>query len=233
MSKFGVIIFSRKDSQRLPNKCFKKIGKVSLLEHIYRKCKFINGDLKIVIATSERKIDDTIEDFAKNKKISIFRGDFHDVANRAHECCKFFNFEYFVRICGDRPFFQTSIIDLLLKKVRDTKIDLATNNLIKTFPAGLICEVVSFSALKRALKLTEKKNHREHLTSYMYENKERFDIYNYKCPIPNISNKKFSVDNGDDLIKANWIYENYKGNIYNISMEELVNLDNSYIKEKN
>ena len=143
MNNSGLIIFSRLDSSRLPQKALKKIGKKTLLEHVIDRAKQVQGKKKIIIATSKRTIDDQIASFAKINSIDIFRGNYKDIVKRAYDCCQFFNLKKFARICGDRPFFEPKILNFLFNHL-GKKLDFATNNKIKTFPSGMICEILTF-----------------------------------------------------------------------------------------
>ena len=46
MNNSGLIIFSRLDSSRLPQKALKKIGKKTLLEHVIDRAKQVQGKKK-------------------------------------------------------------------------------------------------------------------------------------------------------------------------------------------
>ena len=68
MNDSGLIIFSRLDSSRLPQKALKKIGKKPLLEYVLERAKQVQGKKIIIIATTKRAIDDKIASFAKQTK---------------------------------------------------------------------------------------------------------------------------------------------------------------------
>ena len=228
MNNSGLIIFSRLDSSRLPQKALKKIGKKTLLEHVIDRAKQVQGKKKIIIATSKRTIDDQIASFAKINSIDIFRGNYKDIVKRAYDCCQFFNLKKFARICGDRPFFDPKILNFLFTYLEINKIDFATNNKIKTFPAGMVCEVLTFNTLKKIIFSTNHIYQREHITDYIYKNEKEFKIFNYKCPIKGVQKKHFAVDTNEDLKKMNWFFENYNGNLSKISLKQLIKLDDKY-----
>lgn len=230
MNNSGLIIFSRLDSSRLPQKALKKIGNKTLLEYVLERAKQIQGKRKIIIATTKRATDNKIASFARVNKIEIFRGNYKDIAKRAYDCCKFFNLKKFARICGDRPFFEPKIVNILFNNLEKKNLDFATNNKIKTFPSGMICEVLTVNALKKVIISTTDSYQREHITDYIYKNEKIFKIFNYKCPIKDISEKHFAIDTEKDLKKMKWFFKNYDKSLIKISLRELIKLDNKYNK---
>ena len=57
-----------------------------------------------------------------------------------------FELKRFARICGDRPFYSSMLIQKLINLHVKYDLDLATNSLIKTFPYGMTAEVLSVDA---------------------------------------------------------------------------------------
>ena len=111
----GAIIFSRFDSSRLYGKALIDIEGRCLLGRVIDRAKLIKGISNIVVATSERKVDDPIQEFAKNEGIGTYRGSCDDVYKRAIEACNKFKFDIFARICGDRPFLDYELISKGIK----------------------------------------------------------------------------------------------------------------------
>ena len=64
-SKVGGIIFSRFDSNRLFGKALIDIEGRALLGRVIDRSKLIKGISKLIVATSERPIDNQIHEFAK------------------------------------------------------------------------------------------------------------------------------------------------------------------------
>ena len=201
----GAIIFSRYDSRRLPGKVLLDIAGLPLLGHVLARSRQIDGHSQIIIATTERGVDDPIVEYAQAQGISVFRGAVDDVAGRALACARSFNLDSFVRICGDRPFFGPETVSRLIQKQNDSNYDLATNALEKTYPPGLTAEVVSVDALKRAMALTNNADDREHVTQYFYNHRNDFTIFNLKASDDSLLGCRLVVDTPEDLERARWI----------------------------
>ena len=86
----AALIFTRSDSVRLPQKFRAKIGGLPLIELIVRRATQLSCDI-IIVATSDRSIDDEIEDIVKalapklSKKVYCLRGAFEDVVLRTRQ----------------------------------------------------------------------------------------------------------------------------------------------------
>ena len=111
MIKVGAIIFSRMQSQRLPGKAMINISGKLLIERVIERTQKIKLIDHICLATSNLKNDDIINNYAISKGLDTFRGDQNDVVLRAFSAGSLYNYDCFVRICGDRPFFDGKIVD--------------------------------------------------------------------------------------------------------------------------
>ena len=81
MVKTGIIIQSRQTSKRLKNKVFKKIGKLSITEHIYKRLKLLK-DIDIVFAIPNTKSNDKLNSHLKKLKAKVYRGSENNVMQR-------------------------------------------------------------------------------------------------------------------------------------------------------
>jgi spore coat polysaccharide biosynthesis protein SpsF len=207
----GAIIFSRFDSRRLPGKAMLDIQGRPLLGRVIDRTKKIKNIQKIIVATSNRDIDNIISDFTINENIDCYRGSFKDVALRAIEVCKKYNLEAFVRICGDRPFFDSTAITYLISKYKKNLSDLTTTVGTGQMPAGFTCEIISTKALCKAY-VNFDIYEQEHLTAYFYKNSSNFLINRVSVPnYDQYDNKlRLVVDNQEDLDRARWIAAHIK-----------------------
>jgi spore coat polysaccharide biosynthesis protein SpsF len=61
-------------------------------------------------------------------------------------------------------------MDVLIKLSEQDDLDLASNALEKTYPAGMTTEVLATRALRRIVDCTSDPQDREHVTRYIYAN---------------------------------------------------------------
>ena len=230
----AAIIFSRLDSKRLPRKAFSLIDGKFLLQRVIDRAKKINGIDKLILATSDREIDKGIIKLAKKNKIDFFAGNLNDVALRAYNTCKKYNIDSFVRICGDRPFFDPVLISKLLLQHIKSDFDITTTMFPKTLPAGLTIEILNFEALKKIIKLNNDLSSREHITQFIYKNPQKFKLNNYnEKRFENYKDLRFVIDNYDDLERTKWVLNKLKlNNKSEYDIMEIIRLTKEWNKLK-
>lgn len=226
--KLGFVIFSRLDSHRLPRKALLKIQGKTLLERVIDRCKNVALNLPIIIATSDRPVDDEIVTFAESKKIKFFRGPLDDVALRAINCCTEFNLDAFIRVCGDRIFMPYEIVNLAIDLFNKTDVDLVSNFINQTYPKGCTVEIINTNSLKWIYKQGLDTYEKEHITSFFYNNQEKFRIKNIPDYIEDAHNHNLSLDTIADLEKYAKMIKNFNGNIEKISLKETLILSHKW-----
>lgn len=173
--KVGVIIQARMSSSRLPNKVLLNLAGKPILQHVVERCKKADID-EVIVATSINKENDVIEEFCKNNNYNCFRGSEDDVLERYYEASKKFNLDIVIRETGDNPLLDPEIINLALKNFFEEKADYTSNAAKRSFPRGLDIEVFSFETLKKTNNLVKDKFQREHVTAFIYNHPEIFNI---------------------------------------------------------
>lgn len=178
-----------------------------LLGHVIDRARLIEGIDGIVVATSDRDVDDPIAEFAEGENVDVFRGSAADVAGRCLDCMEAFAFQRFVRITGDSPFFDPALAGRLLRLHKELGVEVATNVSPRTFPRGASVEVVSREAMRRVVASTEDADDREHVTRCIYAHPDRFDLFNLSAPDDRYDGVHLTVDTPEDLRMAEWIAE--------------------------
>lgn len=215
------IVQARIGSTRLPGKVLKKIKKRFFLDYVIDRLRVCKNLDNIVLATTTNKIDDKLQKYAERKNIDYFRGSEEDVLSRYYYAAKEFNADIIVRITSDCPLIDPEIVDKTIKKHVKAKAEYTANILKRTFPRGLDVEVFNFNVLKNAFDNTKEKYQREHVTSYIRENTDKFKLKNIeakgKLRRPDI---RITLDTKEDLKLIKKILNNFK-NIY-FTAEQIV-----------
>ena len=226
MKKIGIIIFARASSKRLPKKVLKIINRKTLLEIIYLRIKKTSKRIPVIINTSKSRSDDEIVNFCKRKKVKYFRGSLTNVIERTIECCKNFKLDGFVRVNADRPFLDFDMIKSMMNFYISNNYHIVTNQLPRSCPKGLACEIASTSIFKNLNLNKLNKNDKEHIFNYFYRNKNNYKIFNYR---DNFYNKKkklnLSLDTKKDYSLVKKIYESSK-------LEKIINFKTKKIIKK-
>lgn len=198
----ALVLLARLDSRRLPGKGLMDLGGRPVLGRAVdrlRRCGIVND---IILATSDRALDDDLEAFAMREGIGCYRGDAHDVAKRCVDACDAYGLEWFVRICGDSPFADPDVVDDVSRCFLDTGADVATNVFPRSFPIGASAEAVSIAAMNRVLAATDDLAYREHVTLYAYENPDAFTIESVPPATDDYEDLSIAIDTPEDLTRA-------------------------------
>ena len=186
-------------STRLPGKVLMLLDKKhTTLDYIINQLKHSKLLGKIIIATTNLEEDNVIVDFAKKNKIEYFRGESDDVLDRYYNCAEKFSLNTIVRITSDEPLIDPTIVDQIIINFQKIGCDFASNNLIRTFPAGFDAEVFSRQALERTWREAKLPSEREHVTPFMKKNKDIFKQFNLKSS-QNIPISRLTLDREEDL----------------------------------
>ncbi len=173
------IIQARLSSSRLPGKVLKKVlGKPIILYQLERvlKSKLIN---KVIIATSIEKSDDDLCKLCLKNNIDFYRGSLNDVLSRFYNTYKQFGpSENIIRLTGDCPLIDPKIIDKVILKHLNSNFDYTSNTIQPSWPDGFDVEVINSKILEVVNENAKTPYDREHVTSYIYKNKQTFKLQN-------------------------------------------------------
>ena len=207
------ILQARTGSKRFPKKVLKKIHGISILEHIINRLQYSKSIKKIVVATTIKKEDDVISILSKKKNISCFRGSNLNVLSRYIKCARFYKAENIIRLTADDPFVDPVLIDKMIQKFKKFNYDFVTNSPNKTYPLGLDVTIVKLKILEQIPKITKNKKHLEHVVTYLFENRNKYNYLYYDRKKDKNSNLRLTIDYPSDLKFAKEIYKNlYKKN---------------------
>jgi spore coat polysaccharide biosynthesis protein SpsF len=214
----AAIIQARTGSSRLPNKVFRLLCDKPLIWHVCNRLKGSQKIEKIILATTQNPMDDSLEDWALENEIPCFRGSENNLIDRFYNAANHFSVDTIVRITADDPFKDYEIIDKVISLFEDNDLDFAYNNNPPTFPEGLDTEVFSFKALEKAWKESTDDFEREHLTQYFYRNPSLFRQQCLKNKT-NLSYLRWTIDTIADFEMTEMVYNklfNLK-NVFNMS----------------
>jgi len=204
--KTAAIVQVRLDSTRLPKKALSDIlGKPMTLRLLERLSQAKKID-SIIVATTDRPIDDEIADIVSDKGFIVFRGDSDDVLDRYYNAALKHNIDVIVRITGDCPLIEPDVVDMIVKVFEDNGFDYVSNTIKPTFPDGICVEVFSFDAIKKAWEDASLKSEREHVTPFIRTRPEIFKLKNIENKV-DLSDLRWTVDEPEDLIFVREIFK--------------------------
>jgi len=199
------VVQARYSSSRLPGKVMKKIlGRPMLELQLERVCqsKFID---KLIVATSQQSDDDPIEALCQQTGTICFRGSLDNVLDRFYRAAADYEPDHVVRLTGDCPLLDSSIIDKIIELHITGGYDYTSNVFPSSFPDGLDTEVMKFSVLQKAWKNATLPSELEHVTPYINQHSEKFKLGNYSND-DNLSYMRWTVDESEDFEFVTRIY---------------------------
>lgn len=195
--KVGGIIIARLDSSRLPGKQLREFAGRTLLDWLLARLGTSAGPL--VLATTDRAVDDPLVAFAEMRALPCHRGSVDDVAARVLGAAEAHELTHFFRLNGDSP----CVLPALFEQARalvagDATLDFVTNLRPRTYPYGVACELFRTAAFRDACGRMNDPRDREHVSRFFYENLARFRHAALPvCEVP-LDHVRLTVDTEQD-----------------------------------
>lgn len=194
MGNCGIIIQARTGSTRLPKKMILPFYNGNcIIRILLERLKKEFNDIPVIVATTQNTNDDIIAGIAEYCKCNVFRGSENDVLNRFISAAETYGITDIVRVCADNPFLDMEGIKTIIRKLADTpNADYVTFAKKDGTPAmkthyGFWAEAVRFDSLLKVSSLTPEKLYHEHVTNFIYSNKDIFNV-SY-IPVPEYIDK--------------------------------------------
>lgn len=221
--KIVAIIQARMGSTRLKGKVLKELCGKSILHHIIERVSQSNLIHTIITATTTEETDNEIVQFCSNQAFHCFRGSEHNVLERYFKCAELAKADIIVRVTADDPFKDPKVIDKAINLLIQGEYDYVSNTIHPTYPEGIDIEVFTFNALAKAYAEAKLLSEQEHVTPYIWKNKNKFKVLNFEYP-QNLSELRWTLDNPKDYAFVEAIYSRlYKPN-YIFYMEDILDL---------
>lgn len=216
MRNFSVIIAARTGSTRLPGKALMPIMGVASIQFQILRLKQSKLADKIVLATTTLDEDNDLANIAESVGIRAFRGDPTDLIQRYIDAANRYDIDYAIRVTGDCPFVDGETVDYCIDHCSSLNgFDLATTK--SFFPVGIDYEFVNMQTLKTIHNDHDLNSEdREHLTLYLYKNKEKFKIENIIPPAAwSYDAGEFTIDTQSDYDRLTHIIQTFDTMYFN------------------
>lgn len=205
--KYIAMIQARCGSSRLPNKVLKDLsGKPDLqwvIERVQRS-KYID---EVMVVTSIERNNLPLIRLCTELGIRVFIGSEEDVLDRYYQAAKLLQPDYVVRITADCPLFDWRYLDMAIEQMESDTDYMAA--MTESFPDGEDIEIVKLPALKKSWEEARLLSEREHVTMYIKNHPDLFNIKNIECPIPGIGSKRWTLDEDEDYKLISAVYQHF------------------------
>lgn len=200
------VLQARASSSRLPGKVLKPILGKPMLQHQIERILRARMPERLVLATSENPEDDAVARIGEDSGIAVYRGSLTDVLDRFYQAARPFAPTHVVRLTGDCPLADPSVIDAVTRLAVEGGYDYASNTIPPTFPDGLDVEVATFAALERAWREADTKSDREHVLPFLHRQPARFRLGNHENA-QDLSALRWTVDEPADFAFVEAVYQ--------------------------
>ncbi len=206
--KTVAIVQARMGSTRFPNKVMRPICGTPMIGLLFARLALSARIHAIVLATSDDPRNDALASYAESLGYAVVRGSENDVLDRYMKAAKQTDADRIVRITGDCPLIDATVVDEVIARMQDSGVDYATNTLPPSYPDGLDVEVFTMRALEEAWRGAKEARHREHVTPFIRES-GRFTTSNVAYPI-DCSRERWTVDEAEDFEVASGIFKHFQ-----------------------
>ncbi len=179
------VVEARMGSSRLPGKSAKPVADRPLVARVLERIRRARTVEDVVLATTTGAGDDVLENLAREVGVGVYRGSEADVLARILGAAQAAGATVQVQCWGDCPFVEPSEIDRVVERLLASDNDLVGNGFVsgRLLPYGLDVIALRVPALERAERETrDSAYHREHGTTYLYQNPDRFRVECIETP---------------------------------------------------
>jgi len=193
------VVQARMSSQRFPGKVLAKLSNQPLIIFLLRRLaqsKELDG---VVVATSDGTDDDPLAEIVQAHDVPLYRGGLDDVLGRVTDAARLLNADAVVRVTGDCPLVDPRLLDEMVRVYRKHPVAYFSNISPRCLPYGYDLEIIRFDSLASAAEEAVSDFDREHVTPFIQDRPDRFEIDSYLYAGPDLSRYQWSVDRKEDL----------------------------------
>jgi len=208
------ILQARTSSSRLPGKVLLPLAAAPMILRQVERVRRARRIDRLVVATSADASDDALARVLAETGVAVHRGPLDDVLARFTGALAGFGpADHVVRLTGDCPLTDPSIIDATIERVMGAGADYGSNTPPdapypggRTFPKGLDVECMKASALLAAAERAASPEEREHVTWALHR---RPDLYRqaFLSQAADEGEVRWTVDYPDDYAFVAAVYE--------------------------
>lgn len=199
--RVAAVILARFDSRRLPGKALADLDGAPLLDRVVARVRRATRIDAIVVATSDRAVDEPIARRARQLGVACFRGATEDVASRFVAAAGSEGCTIALRVNGDSPFVDPELLDEAVALLEATGSDVATTQRPRCRPYGIAAEAIRVAVLARLLESEATAEEREHVTAVLYRVAATLRIADLPPPATPAPSLRLTVDEPADLVR--------------------------------
>ncbi|MBN2533772.1 MAG: acylneuraminate cytidylyltransferase [Spirochaetales bacterium] len=190
----GIFLQVRLASKRLYRKALLPLVNGNVIQHAMRALKEVPVSIYALLTDKASAPD--LRQYAEKEGFALFEGPENDVLLRYCRAAEYYHVTRVIRATGDNPLVSPALAREIIAIHEKEKPDLSH---FVDMPLGTGIEVVETEALVKAEKETNDPYEREHLTTYLYRNSNKFNVLHIPCPAHyRFANTQVSIDTRED-----------------------------------
>ena len=194
-------------SSRFPKKVMREICGVPMIGLLLGRLAGARRVQQIVLATSIVSGDEPLAEYVRGLGFDVYMGSESDVLDRYYRAAERIGAEAIVRITGDCPLVDPTLVDDVIGMLMERQADYASNVAPPTYPDGLDVEAFTFPALEAAWRSATEARDREHVTTFIRES-GRFSCTTLRNPTDQ-SAERWTVDEPADLEVVDKVFTHF------------------------
>lgn len=211
-------------SSRFPGKVLKSLDEnTTILDLLLKRIsnsKLIN---KIVITTSNLPHDDIIAEKVNLMGYWVYRGPENDLLRRFEIVVQSINPSLIVRLLGDCPLIDSSIIDNAIGLIKKNKtIEFISNQNPHTFPDGMDVSVFTLKAFEKLIRMKNNNYIKEHIVPGFWERSDEFQLMNFESEVNLFNRYRITLDYQEDFLLIQKLFIHFGFNIYDCKLNEII-----------
>lgn len=221
LNKTGLFLQVRLNSSRMPGKALMNLHGKPLILHVIERLFVIPADYKVILTSFESA--QILRSILDKTGWEIFVGSSQNVLKRFVDAASYYNVDIVIRATGDNPLLSSEIALETIELFHKSKADLAY---LSNIPYGSGVEVISKKALLIAYNNTITPYHLEHVTPYIYENRDKFKVVTARFHDDFISKDeiRITVDTREDYEKINFLIRELNDKTYPLTIQSIVKI---------
>lgn len=208
-----VVVQARTGSTRLPGKVLLPLAGAPLIVRLVERLRCCRRPFELIVATTDLPLDDALVAALAPTGVRVFRGHPTDLLDRHVQAARALGADVVVKIPSDCPLIAPEVVERVLDawaaRGERERLDYLGNLHPPTYPDGNDVEVMPLAALEIAWREARRLFEREHTTSFLWDQPERFRLANvtWETGLDYAASHRFTLDYPEDYALIRALYD--------------------------
>jgi spore coat polysaccharide biosynthesis protein SpsF (cytidylyltransferase family) len=201
--KIKILVCTRLDSKRLPNKAMLPIAGKPTIQHLLERLQA--SRYETILCTTDQPSEFPLVHLAEKMGIQVFKGNKENVLKRMVDC-SYCHYKMIVRVTADDLLIDVPLLEMMVEDHLKKKADYT---FVSGVPEGIATEIIDTSLLKKALKNANTEN--TEFVSY-YARRWANKINKFHPPQQYLFPCRLTLDYPEDFLILNILFDNLPRN---------------------